>query len=223
MIVGGGGCWAVNKFIDVRNGLVDRFENYNGGRAQMANTINQVSAKMESVWALAREGSEAEKNTYVGVAAARSGYDKACQEFEAASKDPNVTASALQKMLSSSFSKAFANINATFEAMPQNVKISENYQKAMSAVEQGWNQIDGAINDWINDAKEYNKFRNDTVNGIFAGHATIDGNPFPNRVDYYEGGLESPKDYKPDVKGIMPPTAATATPADSAAKGAERP
>ena len=68
-------------YIGKYNGLVTRQENTNEGRSKFAAAINTCSQKMKSVWTLADQEGILEKETYVGVAQARTAYEGARQAF----------------------------------------------------------------------------------------------------------------------------------------------
>jgi LemA protein len=188
-------------YIGKYNGLVNRHEGTNEGRAKFVAAVNTCSQKMKSVWTLADQEGILEKETYVSVAEARSAYENAKQAFETAQADTTTSTQDLTK-LGASFGRSLLNVRVAFEAYPQ-LRTSETYQKAMAAVEEGFNEIKTALDDWITLCKGYNAYRRSFVTNWFAGRFGWD---FPDKIAYYEGGIEEPEQLKVTTEELNPRT-----------------
>ena len=181
------------------NRLVALQENVNEGRSKFAASVNICTQKMKSVWTLAEQEGILEKETYIGIAKARAGYEEARKEVEAAEKKEG-TVLDLTK-LGTNLGQSMLNVRIAFEAYPQ-LKTSETYQKAMTAVEEGYNEIKTALDDWISLCRNYNAYRRSFVTNFFAG--TFFGNKFPERIAYYEGGIKEPEQLQVPSESINP-------------------
>lgn len=182
------------------NGLVSRHESTNEGKSKFAAAVNTCSQKMKSVWALASQEGILEKETYVGVAKARSAYEEAEKAFAQAKGDKSKSILDLTK-LGAGFGEALLNIRVAFEAYPA-LRTTETYQKAMAAVEEGFNEIKTALDDWIVLCKNYNSYRRALVTTWFAKK----WDQFPDRIAYYEGGIREPEQLKVTAEELNPIT-----------------
>lgn len=188
------------------NGLVSKQEATNEGRAKFASAVNMCSQKMKSVWALADQEGILEKEAYVGVAKARSAFDQAQKEFDQAKDDKSKSVLDLTK-LGSNFGQALVNVRVAFEAYPQ-LRTTETYQKAMNAVQEGFNEIKTALDDWITLCKDYNQSRRSLITSWFAKNWT----QFPERIAYYEGGIKEPEQIRVTAEDLNPKATKPATP-----------
>ncbi len=186
----------VNRY----NALVSLHEKANEGRSHFAAAINTASEKMKAVWALASQEGILEKETYVGVAKARSAYAEAQQTCEAAAKDPSTSVLDLMTR-GAALGQALVNVRVAFEAYPQ-LRTSETYQKTMVAVEEGFNEIKTALDDWINLCRAYNVERRSFPTRWFA--AAVFGPEFPDHIAYYEGGIQAPEQAKVTADELNP-------------------
>jgi LemA protein len=188
-------------YIGKYNGLVNRHENANEGRSKFAAAINTCSQKMKSVWTLADQEGILEKETYIQVAQARAGYETARQAFEKADAEKSASTLDLTK-LGAEFGRSLVNVRIAFEAYPQ-LRTSETYQKAMAAVEEGFNEIKTALDDWITLCRDYNAYRRSFITNWFAGRF---GWEFPDKIAYYEGGITEPEQAKVTADELNPKT-----------------
>lgn len=180
------------------NGLVSKQESTNEGKSKFASAVNMCSQKMKSVWTLADQEGILEKESYVGVARARAGLDEAKKEFEQAQENKSKSVLDLTK-LGANFGQALVNVRVAFEAYPQ-LRTTETYQKAMNAVQEGFNEIKTALDDWITLCKDYNQTRRSLVTSWFAK-----GWPqFPESIAYYEGGIKEPEQVKVTTEDLNP-------------------
>lgn len=180
------------------NGLVNRQEAANLGKSKVAAAVNTCSQKMKSVWALADQEGILEKETYVNVAKARSAFEEAKKEFEQTKDDKSKSIFDLTK-LGTAFGQALVNVRVAFEAYPQ-LRTTETYQKAMAAVEEGFNQINTALNDWIKLCRDYNQYRRSLVTNWFAKNWP----QFLESIAYYEGGIKEPEQLKVITEELNP-------------------
>jgi hypothetical protein len=141
-----------------------------------------------------------ETETYVGVAKARAGFEDARQAYDAAAKDP---ASSILDLTSraAALGQSLLNVRVAFEAYPQ-LRTSETYQKAMAAVEEGFNEIKTALDDWIGLCRAYNQRRRSFPTNWYA--ATFFGPEFSEHIAYYEGGLAEPEQIKLEADKLNP-------------------
>jgi len=181
------------------NSLVNLQERTNEGRSKFAAAINTCSQKMKSVWALADQEGILEKETYTEVAKARSAYDGAEKAYEKARDDKATSIMDLTK-LGAGLGQALVNVRVAFEAYPQ-LRTTETYQKAMAAVQEGFNEIKTALDDWITVCKDYNRYRRFLVTDWFASGFRWS---FPSQIDYYEGGIKSPEQLKVTTEELNP-------------------
>jgi LemA protein len=188
-------------YMSTYNNLVDLQERANEGKSRVAAAVNTCSQKMKSVWALADQEGILEKETYVGVAKARSGFDAAQKEFDKANSDKASSILDLTK-LGTSYGQALVNVRVAFEAYPQ-LKTTETYQKAMASVEEGYNEIKTALDDWIGQIRQYNRYRRSLVPNWFAGAF---GWEFPKNIAYYEGGIKEPEQINVKSEELNPRT-----------------
>jgi len=188
-------------YIGKYNGLVNRHEDANEGRSKFAAAINTCSQKMKSVWTLADQEGLLEQETYIGVAQARTAYESARQAFEAADADKSTSTLDLTK-LGAQFGRSLVNVRVAFEAYPQ-LRTSETYQKAMAAVEEGFNEIKTALDDWITLCRDYNAYRRSFITNWFTGRF---GWEFPDKIAYYEGGITEPEQVKVTADELNPKT-----------------
>lgn len=191
-------------YISKYNGLVGRHEGANEGRAKFAAAVNTCSQKMKSVWTLADQEGILEQETYIGVAEARSAYQNARKAFETGEQDTSTSTRDLTK-LGTDFGRSLVNVRVAFEAYPQ-LRTSETYRKAMAAVEEGFNEIKTALDDWITLCRGYNTYRRSFVTNWFAGRF---GWEFPQKIAYYEGGIEEPEQLKLTTEELNPRTGTT--------------
>jgi LemA protein len=175
-------------YMTTYNSLVRLQERANEGKSRVAAAVNTCSQKMKSVWALADQEGILEKETYVGVAKARSGFEAAQKEFDKANSDKTTSILDLTK-LGTSYGQALVNVRVAFEAYPQ-LRTTETYQKAMASVEEGYNEIKTALDDWIGQIRQYNIYRRSLVPNWFASAV---GWEFPKNIAYYEGGIKEPE------------------------------
>ena len=182
------------------NTLVALHENANAGKSRFASAFNLCSEKMKSVWALADQEGILEKETYVGVAKARSAFEEARQSYDAAAKDP---ASSILDLTTraAALGQSLLNIRVAFEAYPQ-LRTSETSQQAMAAVEEGFNEIKTALDDWIGLCRSYNAQRRSFPTNWYA--STFFGPQFPERIAYYEGGITEPEQIKLEADKLNP-------------------
>jgi len=176
-------------YVRRHNGLVRLHEGTNEGKSKFAAAVNTCSQKMKSVWALADQEGILEKETYTGVAKARAGFDEAQKTYEAAEKNLSSSILDLTK-LGAAYGQALVNVRVAFEAYPQ-LRTTETYQKAMAAVEEGFNEIKTALDDWITLCKSYNVERRSFLTNWFANR--FYGDKFPERIAYYEGRIAEPE------------------------------
>ena len=193
-----GGIFAV-MYVSTYNGLVKRQEAVNEGRSRFAAAINTCTQKMKAVWTLADQEGLLEKETYIGIAKARAGYEETRKEAEAAQK-PGGSVLDLTKA-GADLGRAVLNVRVAFEAYPQ-LRTSEVYQKAMVAVEEGYNEIKTSLDDWIRTCRDYNTYRRSFVSNFFAN--TFFGDKFPERIAYYEGGIKEPEQMKIPAEDLNP-------------------
>ena len=182
------------------NTLVSLHERANEGRSRFAAAVNTSSEKMKSVWALAEQEGILEKETYTGVAKARAGYTEAQQAYAAAAANP---AAPIQDLMSrgAALGQSLINVRIAFEAYPQ-LRTSETYQRAMIAVQEGFNEIKTALDDWIAVCRGYNTERRSFPTSWFA--ATFFGPEFPEHIAYYEGGIKEPEQVKVKADDLNP-------------------
>jgi hypothetical protein len=182
------------------NALVSLHERSNEGKSRVAAAVNTASEKMKAVWAMAQQEGLLEKDTYVGVAKARSAFDQSRQEYETAARSP---ASSILDLTSraAAFGQALVNVRVAFEAYPQ-LRTSQTYQKAMVAVEEGFNEIRTALDDWIGLCRAYNVERRSFPTAWFA--AAFFPDQFPERIAYYEGGIKQPEQIKITADELNP-------------------
>jgi LemA protein len=197
VIVLGGAIYGLTYW-STYNGLVSKQESTNEGKSKFASAVNMCSQKMKSVWALADQEGILEKETYVGVAKARSAFDDAKKEFDQAKDDKSKSILDLTK-LGANFGQALVNVRVAFEAYPQ-LRTTETYQKAMNAVEEGFNEIKTALDDWITLCKNYNQTRRSLVTNWFAANWS----QFPQSIAYYEGGIKEPEQVKVTTEDLNP-------------------
>ena len=190
IIVVGAGVFFLT-YVSKYNNLVNLQERTNEGKSKFAAAINTCSQKMKSVWALADQEGILEKETYIEVARARAAYDTAEKEYEKARDEKSSSIMDLTK-LGADFGKSLINVRVAFEAYPQ-LRTTETYQKAMAAVEEGFNEIKTALDDWITLCKDYNKYRKSLITDWLASKFTWD---FPKQIAYYEGGIKEPEKIK---------------------------
>lgn len=182
------------------NTLVRLHERANEGKSRFAAAVNTCSEKMKSVWTLADQEGILEKETYVGVAKARAAFDEAKQKYDAAAKDPSASLLDLTTR-AAGFGQALVNVRVAFEAYPQ-LRTSETYQKAMVAVEQGFNEIKTALDDWIGQCRAYNVERRSFPTTWLA--PIFFGKGFPDKIEYYEGGIAEPEQVKIKAEDLNP-------------------
>jgi hypothetical protein len=194
------GIWFISNYIGRRDNLVAYEEKVHHGRSLMASAVNNCTTKMKAVWEMAREEGLLEQETYQDIAKARAGMMEAAEAYEAAENEAGETPKTLQG-LAANLGRSMLNVRVAFENYPQ-LRTAEVYQKAMAAVEEGMNEIKTAMDDWITDCKNYNTYRRQTITSFFVDR--FYGDEFPERVDYYEGGIENAEDFKPDVNMIKP-------------------
>jgi LemA protein len=175
-------------YITTYNNLVNLQERANEGKSRVAAAVNTSSQKMKSVWALADQEGILEKETYVTVAQARAGFEAAQKEFDKANSDKASSILDLTK-LGTSYGQALVNIRVAFEAYPQ-LRTTETYQKAMASVEEGYNEIKTALDDWVSQIRQYNAHRRSLVTNWFASAFNWE---FPKQIAYYEGGIKEPE------------------------------
>lgn len=188
-------------YLNKYNSLVNLNERTNEGKSKFAAAINTCSQKMKSVWALADQEGILEKETYIEVSKARAAYDAAQKEYEKAKNEKSSSIMDLTK-LGADFGKSLVNVRVAFEAYPQ-LRTTETYQKAMAAVEEGFNEIKTALDDWITLCKDYNRYRKSLVTGWFASKFNWD---FPKQIVYYEGGITEPEKIKVTSDELNPRT-----------------
>jgi LemA protein len=182
------------------NILVGLHERANEGRSRFAAAINTASEKMKTVWALADQEGLLEKETYTGVAKARAGFMEARQAYEATAAKPD--ASILDLMTrGASLGQSLVNVRVAFEAYPQ-LRTSETYQKAMIAVQEGFNEIKTALDDWIALCRGYNTERRSFPTSWLA--SSFFGPELPERIAYYEGGIKEPEQVKVKADDLNP-------------------
>jgi LemA protein len=182
------------------NTLVMLHERANEGKSRFAAALNTASEKMKSVWAMAQQEGILEKETYVGVAKARAAFDESRQAYETAAKSPSSSILDLTTR-AAAFGQALVNVRVAFEAYPQ-LRTSETYQKGMVAVEEGFNEIKTALDDWIGLCRAYNTERRSFPTTWFA--STFFGDQFPDRIAYYEGGIKQPEQIKITADELNP-------------------
>ncbi|MBM4019216.1 MAG: LemA family protein [Planctomycetes bacterium] len=194
------GVGAVALGVGKYNTLVALHERANEGRSRFAAAVNTASEKMKSVWTLAEQEGILEKETYLGVAKARAGYLEARQAYEAAAADP---ASSIADVMTrgAALGQSLVNVRVAFEAYPQ-LRTAETYQKAMVAVQEGFNEIKTALDDWIAVCRAYNTERRSFPTSWFAG--AFFGPDFPERIAYYEGGIKEPEQVRVKTEDISP-------------------
>lgn len=188
-------------YVSKYNGLVGRHEGANEGRAKFAAAVNTCSEKMKSVWALADQEGLLERETYVGVAEARTAYEGARKAFETAEADEATSTLDLTK-LGAEFGRSLVNVRIAFEAYPQ-LRTTETYQKAMAAIEEGFNEIKTALDDWIVLCRAYNQYRRSLITSWFAKSFSWE---FPDKIAYYEGGIAEPEQFKLTSEELNPRT-----------------
>jgi hypothetical protein len=181
------------------NNLVVKNESANAGKSQFASAINNCSQKMKAVWTLADQEGLLEKETYLGVAKARSGLSSAEEEFDKAKQEKSSSIFDLTK-LAVNYGQAVVNVRVAFEAYP-NLRTTETYQKAMTAVQEGYNEIKTALDDWIILVKSYNSDRKGLVTNFFCSAFGWD---FPESIAYYDGGIKAPEQFKLDANELNP-------------------
>ncbi|OPZ97048.1 MAG: LemA family protein [Planctomycetes bacterium ADurb.Bin412] len=181
------------------NHLVGLQEKTNEGRSRFAAAVNTCSQKMKSVWAMADQEGILEKETYTGVAKARSAYDESEKAFQQAKEEKSASVMDLTK-LGAGFGQALVNVRIAFEAYPQ-LRTTETYQKAMAAVEEGFNEIKTALDDWIGLCQNYNRYRRTLFTNWFASAFSW---PFPPQIAYYEGGIKEPEQWKITTEELNP-------------------
>jgi len=182
------------------NTLVALHERANEGRSRFAAAVNTASEKMKSVWALAEQEGILEKETYTGVAKARAGYMEARKEYEATAAAPGASILDLTTR-GAALGQSLINVRVAFEAYPQ-LRTSETYQKAMVAVQEGFNEIKTALDDWISVCRAYNTERRSFPTSWLA--SSFFGPEFPERIAYYEGGIKEPEQVKVKADDLNP-------------------
>ena len=111
----------------------------------------------------------------------------------------------MQGMIAERFTKAFLDIKAVVEAAPQNVRITENFQKACELVNSAYSELHGACSAWIDSCKAYNMHRDKTFTAICVHfYPDSDKKGFPKRIAYYQGGLMDVENYRIDVEKLRP-------------------
>jgi LemA protein len=190
-------------YMNTYNNLVNLQERSNEGKSRVAAAVNTSSQKMKSVWALADQEGILEKETYISVAQARSGFETAKNEFDKANSDKASSIMDLTR-LGASYGQALVNVRVAFEAYPQ-LRTTETYQKAMASVEEGYNEIKTALDDWIGQIRQYNSYRRSLVPNWLANSF---GWRFPEGIVYYEGGIKEPEqiNVKSEELNPRPPT-----------------
>jgi LemA protein len=191
---------AIGVGVSKYNTLVGLHERANEGRSRFAAAVNTASEKMKSVWALAEQEGILEKETYMGVAKARSGYTEARQAFDAVAARPDASILDLTTR-GAALGQSLINVRVAFEAYPQ-LRTSETYQKAMIAVQEGFNEIKTALDDWIAVCRAYNTERRSFPTSWFA--SSFFGPEFPERIAYYEGGIKEPEQVKVKADDLNP-------------------
>jgi LemA protein len=175
-------------YVTTYNSLVNLQERANEGKSRVAAAVNTCSQKMKSVWALADQEGILEKETYVKVAQARAGFEDAQKGFDKANSDKTSSTLDLSR-LGTNFGQALVNIRVAFEAYPQ-LRTTETYQKAMASIEEGYNEIKTALDDWISQILQYNRSRRSLVTNWFVQTFNWE---FPKQIEYYEGGIKEPE------------------------------
>jgi len=181
------------------NGLVQRHEGVNEGRSRFAAAINTCTQKMKAVWAMADQEGILEKETYLGVAKARAGYDEARKNAEAVDQQNAPEADLMRA--GADLGRAMINVRIAFEAYPQ-LKTSEVYQRAMVGVEEGYNEIKTSLDDWIRLCRQYNTYRRSFMTDFLA--KSFFGDKFPAKIAYYEGGITDPEQMKIPMDDLNP-------------------
>ena len=195
--------------IGAYNNLVLRQERTNEGRSRFAGAINMSSEKMKAVWALADQAGLLEKETYIGVAKARTGLDEARVEFEKAEKGETKSILDLQK-LGARVGEALVNVRVAFEAYPQ-LRTSETYQKAMATVQEGFSEIKTALDDWVRECRLYNTYRRSFLPNLLC--SLLFGGKFPDKIAYYEGGIKEPEQARVTAEELNPKAVPAPAPA----------
>ena len=71
----------------------------------------------------------------------------------------------------------------------------------MAAVEEGFNEIKTALDDWITLCRNYNTYRRSFITNWFTGTF---GWEFPSKIAYYEGGIKEPEQIKVTTEELNP-------------------
>ena len=74
-------------------------------------------------------------------------------------------------------------------------------ESAMAAIEEGFNEIKTALDDWITLCRGYNTYRRSFVTNWFASRF---GWEFPKKIAYYEGGIKEPEQLKLTTEELDP-------------------
>ena len=197
----GFGIWFVSQIFVRHDIMVDKLEDTTGARSLIASAVNNCSAKMATVWEMAREEGMLEKDAQVGVAEARSQVMKAEGAVKGALANPDASVMQLTT-LAANYAKSMGGIKVAFEATPD-LKMSEVYKEAQRAAQEGFNEIKTAIDDSIVLAKSYNGYRKGLFTSWLVGKRGWEGK-FPLEVEYYKGGIENPLEVKITAADIRP-------------------
>ncbi|MBZ9578013.1 hypothetical protein KJA13_03165 [Patescibacteria group bacterium] len=191
--------------IEDRDTLVEEQEFSFGGAAMFSSAINnRVEPLIQTIWEMFEQANEAEKGSYIGYAEARSSYEDAKKVLEETVKagDEDSSPLNLQRLIVDKFGKAFGDIKVTIEAAPQNVRITENFQKVCKKVNDAYSELHSECTKWITVCQTYNTHRRSAFTSVCVYLFYPDRKDFPKRIEYYQGGLTNIENYRIDVEKL---------------------
>lgn len=172
----------VMVFSGTWNTLNKLYQDTKGGKAQYGAALDLCSQKIEGVWAIADQYMKHESQTFKDVTLARSGYQKAAEDYksaEAKGDTEGMTKSAMEAQA------AALSFQIQVEAYPD-LKASETTKENIRNMEESVNEIKTALDDWIYSIKQYNTYRGGFFPSIIGGLM----GQFPSEIKYYEGTVD---------------------------------
>lgn len=171
------------SMVSVYNSLNSKYQSALGGKSTYSSALNVCSQKIEGVWTVYSQYLDHESQTFQHVTEARSGFQKAYDDFVAAKKAGSNTKD-LTEQGNKAYNAALA-FNVQIEAYP-NLKAADVAQSNITNMQESLNEIKTALDDWISTIKDYNTYRGSawpSLVGSWFGR-------FPAELQYYDGPIK---------------------------------
>ncbi len=172
-----------SSIVSVWNTLNQNHQAVKGGESHYSAALATCTEKIKGVWEISNQYLEHESETFKAVAAARSGYQAAADEFESAVSEGKDTKE-LTRAGTQAVQAAMA-FRIQIEAYPQ-LRGAETSRENMRNMEEAVNEIKTALDDWIASIKTYNTYRGSAWASIVGGFM----GKFPAEIEYYEGEVK---------------------------------